>query len=144
MRVMAVDPGKVSGYAIWLPGEAQSFWSGEMSHLDFLDWAMPRILEKRFDSVACESFVITMATLQKSRGENWSLESIGALRWACHRSGTEFALQTPADAKKFSTDSKLKTVDFYTPGKGHANDAARHLLLLMVRKKMFDPVVFAR
>ena len=92
----------------------------------------------------CESYVITASTLRKTRGENWSLESIGALRWMANKHRVEFVLQTPADAKRFADDRKLKAAGWYfpTPG-GHANDAARHLMLYLARNdvELFKRVI---
>ena len=90
------------------------------------------------EAVVCESFIITNATLTKSRGENWSLESIGALRFLCTQHEVPFVLQTPARAKSFSTDEKLKRIGWHTAGKGHATDASRHLLLYAVSNGLLE------
>ena len=90
---------------------------------------MPGVL----DHVACESFRITAHTAKLSPAP-WSLEIIGALRWLCHRNGIGFTLQTPGDAKRFATDTKLDKLGWARPpGAGHARDAQRHLLLFLVR-----------
>ena len=35
----------------------------------------------------------------------------------------------------FATDDKLRRLGWYKPGKGHANDAARHLLLWFAKHR---------
>ena len=93
------------------------------------------------DVVVCESFVPRpgIRTWQPE-----ALETIGALRYICQREGIPFELQAPADAKRFSTNDKLQLLSWRnpTPG-GHADDAARHLLLAAVRHGLIDPARFA-
>lgn len=88
--------------------------------------------------VVSESFLITAATLRKSR-ETWSLEFIGVLRYLTRAYlGQEVIMYSPAAAKSFSKDEKLKAVGLYRPGHDHGNDAARHLLLHLVNRKLID------
>ena len=42
--------------------------------------------------------------------------------------------QTPAQAKGFVTDDKLKKMKLYQPGMPHLNDAMRHLVYYIVNK----------
>lgn len=135
--IVAVDPGKVTGIATY--GEVFTSWQEPTWHavdriFGMLEYAAGGGHALPIEAIVCESYVITAATLRKTRGENWSLESIGALRWMSNRHGVEFVLQTPADGKRFGTDDKLRKIGWYnpTPG-GHANDAARHLLTYIAR-----------
>jgi hypothetical protein len=158
--IIAVDPGKVSGIAVWSSGTFNSFQEQTWYAVDRIwntlenatkmrtnarDVLIP--LTEPITAIVCESYVITASTLRKTRGENWSLESIGALRWMSNRHGVEFVLQTPADAKRFADDRKLKTAGWHnpTPG-GHANDAARHLLTYLARTEpeLFRTLVLGR
>ena len=135
--ILAVDPGKTTGLATW--AEDEPFMSAQLPHMEFLDWTWD-ILWTEIDAVVCESYIITAATLRKTRGENWSLEQIGALRWMCERTRgvTSFTLQSPSEAKSFATDAKLRKVGWYKPGQDHANDASRHLLVYLIRHNLFD------
>lgn len=137
VKFLAVDPGKVSGWAAW---DHQGFVSGEFECQELLDFAWSMI-SGPFppDLVVCESFIITAQTLKKTRGENWSLESVGALRWMCRQHQVSFKLQSPADAKSFVNNDRLKAVGWYKPGLGHDNDAARHLLKALADA---DPATF--
>ncbi|MGH2669320.1 MAG: hypothetical protein ACRDH5_09440, partial [bacterium] len=84
---------------------------------------------QKVTAVVCESYVITRETLRKTRGENWSLEEIGALRWLCRQHDVLFQLQSPSEGKSFGTDAKLEAVRWRYPTRGgHQDDAARHLL----------------
>lgn len=131
MKIFAVDPGKRTGWALWAPGSTVE--SGECEHFDFLRFAQDEVDSNTV--VVCENFLITYATLKKSR-QTWSLEQIGALRYWCWREDAEFVLQTPAEAKGFATDDRLKHLGWWQKGQRHANDALRHLLLYAVRESL--------
>ena len=135
--LFAVDPGKMTGYALY-DVNRDKFTSAELPHFPFLVAAERLLLEKPIHTVICERFVITKATLEKTR-QPWSIEQIGCLRYWCETMNIPFDLQTAAEGKAFSTDTKLKTIGFFTPNSGHANDAARHLLLWMA-KHQYVPI----
>lgn len=129
--VYAFDPGKMTGWAVLNPGGG--FSSGEQPWYDalfFMDELL-RTVPNTIEAVVCEDFIYTAATAQKSR-QTWSTEGIGVLRYLTRRAGVDFILQTPASAKRFSTDEKLRRIGWWNPGHGHANDAARHLLVYAV------------
>ena len=132
--IVTIDPGKMSGlteYDLWT-GKFQAF---EMNFEDTCRFLMNRGAKYQSAMVLCsESFTIGPQTV-KNTAAPWSLELIGVARavsqiWC----GRDLTLQSPAQAKRFSSDDRLKRMGFHTPGKGHANDAARHLLLLLVTR----------
>lgn len=62
----------------------------------------------------------------------------------------EFTLQSPADAKKFAPNTRLRELGFYTsadlvgrPDANDVNDAARHALLALARRRVsiFDALL---
>ena len=137
MNIVAVDPGKTCGWAQY-NSPLDIFRSGEFDPLQMvlrIEDLLPGI-----DLVVCESFVPRpgIRTWQPE-----ALETIGALRYICARSRTPFELQAPADAKRFSTNGKLQFLGWRnsSPG-GHADDAARHLLLAAVQHGVVDPAQF--
>lgn len=97
---------------------------------------MHYILNDQIDDFVIEDFIISERTTRMGTA-NWrrgmELEFIGATRWACQQSGVRFHLQTPQQAKSFSTDAKLKHLDWWTVGSDHPRDATRHALLWLVR-----------
>src|SRR3972149_10525216 len=124
MRVLAVDPGATTGIALWLPpGPNPATY--QLAVNDAVDWCADLLHSQHLTLVVCESFV------PRPGAKSWqpdAIETVGALRhlarWGLHK----FELQSPADAKRFSTDSKLRKLDWYTPTVGgHINDALRHL-----------------
>ena len=134
--VMAVDPGKMTGVALFDGTNHQSF------ELD-IDVVFTKLYDLvkmyRPAAVICEAFRITVQTAKNTQAP-WSLELIGALRLTCLLFDIPFILQSPSDAKGFATDDKLKAMEWYNPSKGgHQNDATRHLMAWLVRNNWYDP-----
>ncbi|MCI0545543.1 MAG: hypothetical protein L0Z49_14050 [Actinobacteria bacterium] len=120
MRVMAVDPGKHSGWAVLDYDGA--FEAGEADYLDVVDLAdklKPEVL-------VVEKYIIP----PRAFNSPWSLEVIGALRWwARSKNWTVVVEQLAASAKQFADNDRLKRLGWYTKGSDHARDATRHLAL---------------
>lgn len=146
MRMMAVDPGKCTGWGFldWLPGEMPTFRGGEMSHDQFMDWVgfpvlhdfrqVPFLHYYGIDHVVAEGFKITQRTAQTnpSDTELWSVKQLGMLEWICRWQERPFTRQMPA-AKTFDKDgAKIKRLGWWAPSPGvkgeagHRRDAARH------------------
>ena len=135
--MLAVDPGLSTGFASAEVDGAMSVFSFEAwtvkGHMESVDQVRLAIVEG-VDEVVCESFRISGATATKTQaGSLVAIEIIGAARWICYKRDVPFTLQTPADAKSFVTDEKLRALGWYVPGIDHSRDAARHLLLYLVR-----------
>lgn len=142
--VVAVDPGGTTGLATYREGglpfvsDGSVFASSQVDRrLDVPDALAAMALHGCPMVVVVERFIINAATARKSAQPD-ALLVCGALEYMSHRNGWTFILQKPADAKTFSTDDKLKSLGWYRPGMGHANDAARHLLLALVRSGNAD------
>lgn len=143
MIVMAVDPGKTTGFALLdlvekgadIPRLAYS------AELDFEGFSraaeecMPRSQDATNFHVACESFIINAQTVRNSQAP-YSLEQIGVLKYICWKSGydpSKIAFQAPVNAKNMFPNPRLKELGlWHRGGDGHANDAIRHGLLRMV------------
>lgn len=136
--VTTVDPGKMTGIA-GAYADGSFFWlettfDQTCRHLIEManKWREEMVL-------VAESFIIGPQTVKNTQAP-WSLELIGVCRMVSRLyCGRELKLQSPAEAKRFSSDLRLKHLGWYTPGKGHANDAARHLLLTLVTRGWIDP-----
>lgn len=136
MRVFAVDPGAVTGFASWQDGMLHHV--EQKPHEEFVRWATTHIMFEWADVIVCEDFKVTIHTVRKT-WQPYSLHQIGWLKYEAIAAGTGFALQTPADAKGFASDNKLKALGWYTPTPGgHVNDALRHLMLYLVRVNELD------
>jgi hypothetical protein len=139
--ILAVDPGGTTGFAL-NDGSETAPLVGECDFPLFVrmveSWLVSRT-DAHFTVVA-ERYVITGQTLRKSR-ETTALEVIGYLRSLYYRHPqqvSELELQMPGDAKAFSTNDRLKTTGWYKPGFDHGNDAARHLMLWLVKNRRME------
>lgn len=115
---------------------APAVQSKQLPAMEAVEFIEGRLNEWSNFIVVCESFV------PRPGVRTWqpdALEVIGAIRYACYKYGHPFELQTPAQAKQFATDAKLRKIGWHrsTEG-GHENDARRHLLLGMVRHNAID------
>lgn len=123
MRILAIDPGLVTGMAVWSSG---AFVSSEVTPRQEV-YAYLNDKVEIFDVVLIERYDISARTAKLSSQMD-ALYLIGAAEALCYLSAAKFII-SGRDAKGFSTDAKLKALGWHTPTKGgHANDAARHLL----------------
>jgi len=130
MRVIALDPGVTTGYAIGvIDGGHMYVVTGEerWNHLAF--WVF--LHENDPDVVISERFEFR----NKARKglELFSRELIGVANLYVqigYSKPHELVLQNPLkdNESTFFNDDRLKKDKIHKAGKGHANDAARHLL----------------
>lgn len=135
-EIWAFDPGTITGVAIWNDGKFTGLQLTVTELYEFVDDACDRISHAQI-----ERFTISAATLRKSRVDD-PLDVIGYLKYAAWRCGFPYRFSKPADVMQTFTDAALKRAGFFTPGKGHANDAARHLARSLVLDRHLDPAVF--
>lgn len=142
MRILAVDPGGTTGWAVYNDELAQPVYAGQDDFERFTHVVVHLPIP---DVIVAERFTINQQTIRHSQ-QTTALEVIGFLRyWAWHH-GAQFVLQTPADAKRFAQvgsakDARLDTLGWTVRPKAewdHANDALRHLLLYMVKAKLIE------
>lgn len=141
--VLAVDPGKTTGFALWSalkPSEAVISQAENDVFLPYADRLMtahgPELL------IVCEAYIISPETLKKSRQTD-PLEVIGVLRYLAFRHGSTFApLQKAADAKTVVPNDRLRTLGWYERGADHGRDAARHLALWLLKNRILSPEIF--
>lgn len=126
--ILAVDPGGTTGVVQWYQG--QDFLLPDQivnGRFGFYRWFNEEVDQLDIELIVCEDFLITQQSVKKTRQSD-ALRIIGYLDGWCFVNGVRFVLQTPNEGKGFGTDEKLKHVGWYTVGKPHATDAARHLL----------------
>lgn len=151
MYVMWIDPGTVSGVAVYedtmpvgsvMSHRFTSYELGREELLSVVEKTAQRVTlrvssgsEDKF-VIGMEDYIITRSTAKKTQ-QRWPLEIIGAVRHISEKYYNEFVLQSP-ETRMFASDDKLKAVEWYKPTVGgHANDAARHLLrYLWAEKKL--------
>lgn len=139
--VVAVDPGGTTGIAVWSPGLGLSLREIKPA-AQAVDWLAQVASHGLAKTFVVERYVITPATAKMSQQHD-ALEITGALKYLARKHGHSIVIQTPAEAKKFSTDAKLKNVGWYEKSlgqgfEGHARDASRHLLLFLAKQGIID------
>jgi hypothetical protein len=129
--IYAFDPGKITGVATWSLGGG--FWSGQFTvHelYEYVDAACERI-----GYAQIERFTISAGTIRKAP-EPDPLDVIGYLKYAAWRCDFKIGWTKPADVMRSFPDGALRKAGMYLPGKGHANDAARHLAWHLVQNRL--------
>jgi len=145
VKIIAVDPGVTTGVA-WadfseegIPELHTSMPKGFEAACTLFERFGGSPYRSNFDLLVIERFSITAKTATKTReGSNLAIELIGVAKWVALQCGLKVEEQSPADAKNFASDMKLRKLGWYTPGPDHARDATRHLLLAAVRHKAID------
>ena len=137
-HIIAVDPGGTTGLAYWSHPDRQTQFKDEPVERKHKDQMLEDIggwsqcLGGSL-TVVCETYTITARTAKLSQQTD-ALKIIGVLEFFEHMYGIRLVMQKPADAKRFSTDARLKAADMWMPTTGgHANDAQRHLFMYLVK-----------
>jgi hypothetical protein len=132
--IIALDPGGTTGYVYWWP---DGTYIGGQGDFDYMAELADAWFNMDIDAIVCERYTITAETLRKSR-QTTALEMIGVAHFVALRKHADFVLQSPADAKRFSTDDRLDVVKWREPGQDHFNDACRHLMLYLCKNKLME------
>lgn len=132
MIIIAADPGNMTGWASinigdhWAP---DALSAGQLSSDEFCDWMAT--LGGQADLIIYETFTITSQTTRKSP-QPIPIEVIGVMKFLARRANIRIEPQSPGSAKQFVTDAQLRKLGLWQPGKDHARDAIRHLVLGIV------------
>jgi hypothetical protein len=138
-HVWWLDPGKTTGFST-LDRWTEKF---EAVELDFDETCRKLLTAPQYNAegglvLGAESFIITVNTAKNSQAP-WSLELIGCARMISNLYlQRKLEMQSPAVAKRFSSDARLKHMGYFTRAKGHANDASRHLLVFLATHGYLD------
>lgn len=131
MIVLAADPGNMTGWAMLALGEhwdPKNVYCGEMQSDEFCDWIEQWTVSGTLDLLIYETFTITAQTIRKSP-QPTPIEVIGVMKFLARRGHVQIEDQSPSSAKQFVTDAQLRKLQLWQPGKDHARDAIRHLVL---------------
>jgi hypothetical protein len=118
-------------------GDPELLESHEFLRDDLERW----LEEKLLRSTAGESVEVVAERYVIGKADSpWSLKYLGVLSYLSRKGGWgEPVIQTPADAKSFVSNQRIKDLGFWhRGGKGHALDAIRHGILYMVRVRAVD------
>lgn len=147
--LIAIDPGKASGFAVLDYTDLDDIkidYSDELEQFAVSEY-VEKMLEDNAESetpnsieIVMEKFTVTPQTGKNSNGENWSSEIIGSIRYMAKKHGIKFTEQTPARAKSFVENDRMRAIGiWHVGGEGHAKDALRHAVLYLVEKKGWRP-----
>lgn len=129
-RLLALDPGETTGWAVFRSGQLASY--GQIvvptfkdSRIDARDvWALFRTVEP--DVVVIEGYRVYAS---KAKHHTWSAlytpKLIGYVEAVCQHDDIPYYIQM-ASSKMFCTNEKLKRWGYYPKGEPHAADAVRH------------------
>lgn len=147
MIIVGVDPGKVTGLAVWwnpafytFIDDFQPLQTAEVTDHAAVIAVLRRLLMTDVPLlIACERFVNQPGGKLSAQPEApWV---IGAIRSFADEVNVKLVFHAPGPAKKIAPDSLLRRLGWYTPGgDGHANDAARHIVMGLA---VYYPETFA-
>lgn len=134
---LAVDPGLLSGVAVTAirvrDNELVTLYSAELGFPDVALVCRALTSSELLSRVVAEKFTITPQTGKNSQA-GWSLEIIGCLKFFAWEAALPLVFQSPASAKSFATNDRLKQLGmWHKGGAGHANDALRHAVVSHVK-----------
>lgn len=131
--IIALDPGKVTGLAVWSPKDPLAIATREVSPLDAIEYVdAAHARNQGAIEVVAEKFTISERTIKTALSLD-ALDVNGWLTMESQRKLFPLHMQLPSQAKAFATDDKLRVLGWYTKTKdGHANDAARHMLTHLI------------
>lgn len=134
--VVGVDPGGTTGLALWSPDQGLTL--REIKGADEAVWWLADCARTLHPTTfVVEKYIITPATAKLSQQHD-PLEIIGALKYLARKYDHKLVFQSPSEAKAFSTNDKLKRIEWYKPGQDHARDASRHVLLYLSKVGIID------
>ena len=130
MNVLSLDPGITTGYAIGMiekgemhviSGEAK--WNHAEIYRNLLEDLKPSY-------IICERFEHRHGNRGRHGVELFPREIIGVVQLYAQMNGAEIRLQMPMKSSPttYFNDERLKELAVFKSGRGHANDAVRHLL----------------
>lgn len=131
------DPGRTTGIALW-DSRTNIFTSIQTGSLLATGrWVEMLLLTNDEDplfqlAIGWERYIITPGNTRHGTAY-WSIETIGMLRFLALNH--EITILDPQVSSMMTAipDDRLKAIGWYSPGKPHANDAARHLARYMLK-----------
>lgn len=137
MRLLSLDPGGTTGYAVmeYTSEDVRLVESGQIS--DGLEGFISEWREgQRYDAIVCEDFILRPSVKFPDLSPVYIIGALEVLARAY-----QITYQPPS-SKPMCTDTVLKRLKMYQVGKPHANDAIRHAIIYL-RKRKHMPTLLA-
>ncbi len=123
--LLALDPGKTTGWASYSPEDA-AYLRGEVQPDEI--WKLLEDTHATINETITKLIVERFVHRSKFKVDLTPVEVIGVVKEWARQTETMIIWQQPSQAKHFFTNDRLKERGVYLAGKPHANDALRHLL----------------
>jgi len=132
-RVIWVDPGESTGWALW--GADGSFASGQDEAYVVENGIYAALMGSAWRyQVGWEQYLITGSRV---RHDGSALRVIGFLEWVTRYTETRRLKPMPSSARNLGQDGdKLRVLGWHAPGRRDANAAAAHLLAHLLRDNL--------
>lgn len=141
-NILSFDPGGMTGIAHYVRELSNVGYVGRFMSTQLpADDVMPFVAKYYEAQVHCgntpivvayERYNVRRSTHQQS-AQHDAEHHIGAIKAFCEQHGIKCDSQGAGEAKHVGTTALLKRIHFWKPRCGHANDAARHALLALIR-----------
>jgi hypothetical protein len=134
MKVLSLDPGGTTGYAISSVGDDNPLYVGLSGQVKnglqgFLDFHWDVLEDHQFDFIICENFELREGIYGADLSPVYIIGALEALYPT-----TEIIYQAPYQ-KPLVDDDRLKKLGLHEPGKPHRNDAVRHMVIYLRNTK---------
>jgi hypothetical protein len=134
IQLLSFDPGGTTGVAYGEYDDTTGYkliWHNQIqgSLKGFLDFHWDQLEPLKIDQIVCESFTLREGVYGADLSPVYIIGALEALYPT-----TEIIYQAPL-LKPLCDDTRLKAMDLYTPGRGHAMDAVRHAIIYLRNKK---------
>lgn len=144
--ILSIDPGKLSGFVLlsirnFPEQEPKVLKAEEYTQIETCNEVI-KVIEDHYGDleIVMEDFIITTETAKKKTDRWYSLEIIGAIRYFAEANKIPFTLQSPAAAKSFVTNERIRNLGLWVAGgQGHHHDAMRHAILYIVQRTQSLP-----
>lgn len=129
MKILALDPGKTTGYILYEPDTHTVLEKGELELFDRVD-----DLISLADFVIYESFGLFEHKAKDQIGSEFeACQVIGVIKYFLKKTGKDYVVQKPSD-QIFFDDKKLAKLNMRSKS-NHINSATKHLLMYLLRTK---------
>lgn len=135
MIVLSVDPGTMTGYAVL--DTTEEVPTADQAEFKVFQHRVAEQFGDRIDvQLVIERFVLNAGSIRKSReGMHDAIQTIGVLEFLARENGWPTPVyQLPADVMRMVDNAALRNLGWYARGKGHANDALRHLAVWSLKQ----------
>jgi hypothetical protein len=132
--VLWIDPGGMTGLAMYQKGGLPAFWANEYGFMDASGLIMAACTEYRDRLwVGWEAFHINAKTHTKSADAHSAIEMIGVARFAAVANRCRVLSPANPGDRNVATQVMLNALGWWRPGKDDAQSAAQHMLAYMLR-----------